>query len=340
MQKVAPRRFIVQLILFVSCFAVINVMVSLVTHNTISRKLLRGYKQAQDNGGIDVLFVGHSLIAAGINDKAFLEASNGKRSYNLGVGWSGLIEHIVLLKHATKDAEKRGRKYDIVVYGLSNMIGNRPPHEGSHGANSAFLYYLDPSLAAKYVAHTPLEQAEFWTTAALPYLQEKTWVWAQVEKLRRVIAGMGIPRQASNKFGAVDDFEKMESPGRDALVAEIKEVLQRPESDFFHPIMKEIIAEGKQHARRVVLVTMPKTQRHRDHFYTTPEWADFQHELTRVVEKSGAEHIDARDWIPDTDEKGNANFDDSVHLSANGAKLFSAMIARRLYETPQTISHP
>jgi hypothetical protein len=340
MQKVTPSRFIGQLILFVSLFALINAMVSLATRNTIPRQLLKGYQQAQANGGIDVLFVGHSLIEAGVDEEAFANASGGKQAYNLGMGWSGLVEHVVLQKHATKDMAKRGKKYDIIVYGLSNMMANRPPDVGNHGGNSAFLYYLEPEIAAHYYAHTPPEKAGFWLTVLLPYMQEKMWVWAKVEKLRRTLGGVGLPKKEANRFGAVEDFDRIESSSPEALAQEIRQVLQRPEKDFFHPIMEDMIADGKEHAARMIFVTMPKTSKHRRAYHSLPEWERFQTELTRMILQRGAEHIDAADWVPDTDTDGTPNFVDAVHLSKNGAKVFSTKLAQYLYGTPVTAVQP
>jgi len=67
---------------------------------------------------------------------------------------------------------------------------------------------------------------------------------------------------------------------------------------------------------------MPMPTRHRKLFYSTQSWQDLQRHVRNSAQDQGAVYVEASDWVTADDY-----FEDATHLSADGARFFSARLA-------------
>ncbi len=307
-----PRHLVLQILLAFAVIVAGNVLVKKLAYDSVPRqKLLKGQRSEPATD----LFLGNSVIAAGIDESAFAAAVPGRHPLNLGLGASGAVEHLLIYRQQQKhhSATVYFGFFDTQLTDIPNgdwkeMIGNR-----------RLAYYVEPGLAAKlYHPHSAVGRFLFRTIAYIPWLIERQTVWAKVEKLRRRMGETGIPKTANNEFGRVSDFGLLEVNEEEfkqkcrRLVAE-KALLSEP--------VAAIVSKAKEWGAQVFLIDMPMTSGHRKRYYESEEWQLYQAHFIELANQAGAQYVPAADWIDDD------GFSDSLHLNQAGARELSTRLA-------------
>jgi len=281
--------------------------------NTMPRQLLRHARLASSP---TTLFLGNSTMAAALDETTFAEASPGSRPLNMALGATQPTEHYLLLRQRPLD---RGA---TVVYGFIDTQMTDPV-DGSWTAlvgNRALAYYVEPDVAANLFApESPKWRAGFLLVAHVPLLRERSVFWSRVEGARRFLAGVGLPRQATNRFGRAQDFALLEADPAE-FVRRCAAAADRP---FSRPVA-EILQRAQTNGNPVYVLEMPMTSTHRARFFTSEAWQTYRVHVRALVQQSGARFLDASDWISDD------LFADPLHVSEAGARAFSARLAGEL----------
>jgi hypothetical protein len=272
-----------------------------------------------------VVFLGNSLVAAGCDPSAFTsawpQAGRSPIPVNLALGATTPVEHCIIWRSALE--HNIHPKY--LVYGFfddqlnaevqgdwSDLVGNR-----------AFSYYFPERAAELYAPGSTLERWELSLTRRVPMLAERSSLWTQIELLRRKFEDIGMPKKKTNRFGRVDDFGALEATGVGSFDSRCSAVVDEKEG-FSRPIC-EIVRLAREHGVKVIFVEMPMPSRHRGVFYSLPVWPRMREHLQALAAAAGATYVNASDWVRD-DQK----FEDAMHLNADGAKFFSARLAKSI----------
>lgn len=270
----------------------------------------------------ECLFLGNSLIEAGCDatafDSAWSQTGQGPMAANLGLGATTPVEHYLILKRAFD----RGLHIQYVVYGFFDDQLNLTP-TGSWDdliGNRAFSYYFPKEAAALYEPNSRLTEYRLELTEHVPMLAERSSLWDKVELLRRQLDQIGMPKQKVNRFGRVGDFNALEAKDVPSFVQRCDAIV-RARKGFSAPI-QAMIDLAHQHGAKFYFVEMPMSPRHRETFYSLPVWAETRAYLKSLAEQQHSTYIVASDWVRD-----GTNFEDTVHLNEQGARVFSARLA-------------
>jgi len=283
--------------------------------NSVPRQLLRTALQAEQATD---LFLGNSTMAAGLDEKAFATAAGpGRRALNLGLGSSSPVEHDLIYR---EQAKHHGA---ALYYGFFDTHLTDPPAGDWHTlvGNRAMAYYVDPEVAsAYYAADSLVRRFIFRLVSRIPLLVERYTIWARVERLRRSLSEIGMPRKETNRFGRAEDFALLE-PDTAEFALRCQKATAR-HSPLNAPITA-IIRRAKKSGAAVFIVEMPMPSGYRQRFYSRAEWVAYRSYLIELVRAAGAEYVPAVDWV------GDDGFADSLHLNAAGACAFSSQLGRR-----------
>jgi hypothetical protein len=313
----------------VAAVAAANLAVGRAASNSVPRQTMRNINAA--GPVINVLGIGNSLMAAGFDEAAvqqtFRKTGHIVVAINGGLGASGSIEHLdftrlALHRHMVRD----------LVYGFSDQqMATEPPLKNSDLiGNRAMLYYDEPQLTLKYARFDGLEWLEFQTFRCCALFRERSAIWAKVEKVRRTMQEVGMPRQETNRFGRRADFDLLEAANTEQFVLRCREVMRS--RDFLSPPLQELFKEARAHGSRVTVVEMPTHPLHLKRFYDQPIWEEFQRKNRAAIEEAGASYLDASRWVPD-----ESDFQDHFHLSERGAAEFSRKLADELLRRGDTL---
>jgi len=281
---------------------------------------------------IGVLGVGNSLMQSGFDPTSFQDtfqrAGRPVIAVNGGLGSTTQIEQLAL----TRLALRHHTVHDL-VYGFSDqqMTTEAPLKNSDLIGNHAMLYYQEPQLTLQYARFDFLDRVEFQTYRCCALLRERSNIWAKVEKMRRAMEEIGMPRQETNQFGRRADFDLLEYADPNEFVRRCSEVMRS--GDFLSPVVQEIFREAEASGSRVTVVEMPMHPIHLTRFYDQAAWKQFRLQNRLAVEGAGAIYIDASRWIP---EEGD--FQDHLHLARSGAARFSRLLAEELMRLAQ--DHP
>ncbi len=290
--------------------------------NSVPRQLIRKINSAPRT--IQVLAIGNSLIAAGFDsaeiERVSRESGLSAVALNAGLGASGVIEHLILARLAF-----RIHTVQTVVYGFyDQQLALAPPARNADLiGNRSLLYYLEPQVALQYAGFDPPNRLAFQVYRCCALLRDRSAIWAKVEKLRRRIQEIGMPRQETNKFGRVADFSAMEAASIDTFVRQCQQVIQS--RAFLSAPIQALLQQARAQGANVVVVEMPMTHLHVASFYDQPVWEQYSTKSREAVEREGATFLDASRWIPE-----DSLFADHVHLTDNGAVKFSRLLASYL----------
>lgn len=196
--------------------------------NSVPRQVMRTIVQAP--ASIDVLGIGNSLIAAGF-DPITVEQISTKSgrpcvAVNAGLGASGVIEHLILMRLAF-----RHHAVKTVIYGFfdqqlsSDVIEKNSELIGNH----SMLYYQEPQLTLQYAHFDMLERLSFQVYRQSALLRERSSIWAKIEKLRRAMGSVGMPPRESNQFGRKDDFSLLEATDSQSFALACQNVIRSGE---------------------------------------------------------------------------------------------------------------
>lgn len=313
------RDLLLQLLCWAVMFAGFNLLVLRINNNAPPRQLIRRLNAASR---IDDVFLGNSLMASGFDPIAYRkeERASGRPDvgFNLGLGSTGPVEHLLLLTRAVK----KQPRLQTCVYGFFDFQLTDTRRNELTG-NRTMVYSIEPRLAERYYTSSRRERWAFELHRWIPYLAEQSVLWEKVERLRRRLAAYGVPADKTNRFGRAADFTALEAGSTGAFQEQCRQALDH--SVGLSAPMRDLIQLAHRHARRVVIVAMPATRHHFQMFYSTPEWSRYRAHVRDLALQSGAEFIDASDWI-----QNDAEFADVLHLAPSGAGDFSRKMARTL----------
>jgi hypothetical protein len=306
----------------------------LVGYNLLIRRIARTSQRQQLMAALgcipadtDCLFIGNSLVEAGLDTAAFQGSWPGGsiRSRNIALGATYPVEHYLILKKALSG--KLNVKY--IVYGFFDDELNVPP-SGKWDelvGNRALSYYFPDEAAEIYAPGSALKKWELRVTSKLPMFSERSSLWGKVDVLREKFSGIGMPRRDRNRFGFVQNFGALEASDVDDFN---RRCLAAEKGGFSIPVQK-ILQLAREHGATLVLVEMPMPSRHRQMFYSSEAWSKLRQRLQSMAADNHLRYISASDWV-----KTDAEFEDVTHLNEAGAKDFSAQLAKVLSSTQAT----
>lgn len=278
----------------------------------------------------DFLFLGNSLVEAGCDPSAFREAWPPARSapkpVNIALGATSPVEHYLILKHALD----RPIHPKYLVYGFFDDQLNAP----SRGdwadvvGNRAFSYYFPDEAASLYAPGSSFKKWEMRIIGHIPMLAERSSFWGKVELLRRGIEDIGMPKQQTTRYGRVKDFAALEAADLPSFNQRCDAILSQ--RGGFSPAIRKIIELAQEHRITLIFLEMPMPSRHRNIFYTSPAWGEMRAYLQSLAKENRAIYLTASDWIKD-----DRSFEDTTHLNEQGAKQFSAKLAKTLSQASQ-----
>ena len=322
----SPRAVLVALTIAVAVLSVADLLIQRMAMNSMPEQVMRTIESAP--ASIDVLAIGNSLIAAGFNpsviERTWRESGHPCVAVNCGLGATGVIEHLALARLAL-----RRHNVKTLVYGFfdqqmsSDLIDNNSDIIG----NRNILYYLEPQLTLEYARFNTLDRLSFQVYRSSALLRERSSIWAKIEKLRRELGSIGMPLEETNQFGRKTDFGLLEAADSQAFLRSCEKVIRS--NDFISAPVQALLQQAREHGVKVVAVEMPMNPQHVKRFYDQPIWQEFRAKTRLAVESTGATYMNASAWIP---EEGL--FADHLHLSGEGAKQFSQLLAKHLVQQP------
>jgi ribosomal protein S14 len=313
------RGILLSLTIAVAILIASDRLIQRMARNSIPRRTIQTIVSAPET--IDVLGVGNSLIECGIDtvsvEQTFRKAGRRCVAVNAGLPSSGMIEQLVMARVAFRHHAVRALILGFVdqmmaldvVSKNSDLIGNR-----------SMLYYQEPQLTLQYARFDPLDRVSFQMFRTSALLRERTSIWANVERLRRVMGSLGMPPEETNRFGRLADLALLEARDPQSFQAACQTVIQSGE--FLSAPIAALLQQAREHGVKVFVVEMPVSSSHRERFYSLPVWEKFRAGTQAAVESAGATYLDASAWMPD-----GPLLLDHVHLSRPGGTEFSRRLA-------------
>lgn len=308
-----PIHLISQLAVWAAALVAMNVAVARMARNSVPRAVARSIDGSPP---ITDLFLGNSLVQAGVDPQAFAAASPGRRVLNAGLGATAPPEHDILLRRALPLKPSR------IHYGFVDLqLFDRPPGGwGDLVGNRAMAYYLDPETSIRfYAADDPAAAWRMRLVACVPMLVDRHALWGKVERLRRRLGEVGRVAAATNRFGRVDDFRLLEADDPASFRRRCAKAADGPGG--FNAPVADMLDLARQSGARMTLVEMPMPTDHRSRFYDHAEWSRLRARTRAMAKQAGADYVDACAWI------GDEGFADALHLNAGGAAEFSRKMA-------------
>lgn len=317
------RAFYSSVLVTVTLFGLLNVGVAVLGRNSIPRQIA---SRIETTRGLNCLALGNSLMEAGFHPPTFEAASKSRNrnaiiAVNAGMGSSYPVEHMLFLRRAF---QKR-KDLECVIYGFFDFqLMDQPRTKiGELIGNRAMLYYFEPNIVPRYYEWGLLERLEFHAARMFPAIEERGAIWAKVEKFRRLLSGIGMPREDTNRFGRTADFTLLEASDASQFARDCDRAIDS-RRELSKPI-EAMVALARQHGARISMIEMPMSPAHVARFYNTPAWRRYRTYLRDLLASHGAEYVVASDWI--TDER---LFEDHLHLGAAGAIAFSQKLGQNL----------
>jgi hypothetical protein len=335
-QRSEPQTAKAEPLYVVSCtkrkFLICSVVASLILlgYNLVIHRIARSSQRQQLMAALeripadtDCLFIGNSLVEAGLDAGAFQEGwpRGTIHSRNIALGATYPTEHYLILKKALSGKVKP--KY--IIYGFFDDELNVPASgkwEELVG-NRALSYYFPDDAADIYKPGSTLKKWELRVASRVPMFSERSSLWGKVDVLREEFGGVGMPHRERNRFGFVQNFSALEASG----IEDFNRRCNAAANGGFSVPVEKIIQLAQEHGATLVLVEMPMPSRHRQTFYSTEAWSRLQRRLQSLAFEKHLRYISASDWV------GNdAEFEDVTHLNEVGAKDFSAQLAKAIAE--------
>ncbi len=302
-----------------------NVVVARAARRLAPQQLLQRIAASASNARF--VFLGDSQMEADADPVAFsagcARPKDWRPSINVGLGGTQASEHCLILEHLLTHAPVA----DTVFYGFyDNLVTQPAPSRFQDlGGNRAIAFNFPQRAAELMYGDDTVRRWTFCAIARVPMLAERIGIWARVERARRIVAAIGLPPAAESRFGRAADFKAIEPMDPSAFEAEVAAETrgQRPLNSSTQEILR-ITA-----ARRVKLnlIAMPVPTGHRARFYSSAAWAAYREHVSSLVRASGGGFIDASDWLNDE------HFEDPLHATVTGARIFSARLAQKVCKT-------
>jgi len=316
MYKFQKSKAFIQVAIFLGIIAAFNLVILHFAQNSVPRQVLRN---AYFSEKVTDIFVGNSLMQSGFAPKVFETNLSNRKAINLGLGSSSPVEHYLLLKSLLKSSPNQkltiyygffdNQLTDPVVGDYESLFGNR-----------AASYYIEPETAISlYAPNSFIKSWQLRLIGKVPMLVERAAIWANVERIRRILGEIGMQKVAVNQFGRNQDFQLLEASDHNTFALMCQNVVQTKVR--FNSGVNSIIQLVNKRNLKIIFILMPMTQKHREKFYTSPSWKAYQSYLSNLIQANGGSLVDASDWIADD------GFSDALHLNVSGAKIFSKKIA-------------
>lgn len=307
------RYFIGQLVVVLCLLIGANFFIARMAANSVPRQLL---SKINSKTSAKVVFLGNSTMAAAVDEQAIEDITPGTLTLNAALGASSPVEHLLLYQHL-KDLNVEIVYYGFFDFQLTNVpIGNISELSG----NRAMALYDDAEKSIQYYA------ADSWCNAIairaaskVPAIMERLSVWAKVERLRRSLGEIGMPKRSSNQFGSIQDFQLLESDP-ESFRREC-ELSTKDQVNIIGPL-RELFQRAIESGQRITVVEMPMPSVHRNGRYDTPHWFAYRQFLKTKLAEWQIQYMDASEWI------GDDGFSDNLHLNARGAWSFSSRLAK------------
>ena len=321
---ISSRALLTQLACVAAIFVLFNGALIYISRNAAPKRLVRHLGEARQ---ADILFQGDSTMAAALDETAFEETlrkrgidpvSTKQVPFNFALGGTDPVEHLALLNRAVKSHSH----YSVYVYGFFGLEMTDLPTRGDIG-NRALQYYLEPQVATKYYYPGTWDDLMFNLSRRLPYIAEKGELFWRVEKVRRKIQAVGMPKLKDNAFGRASDFNLPKDEQAVRFKADCLEVVEGRRG-LSKPVL-ELLSLAHKHSDRVIVLEMPVRIDGPNSFFTTEVWQRYRETIRREVEAQGAIFLPATEWKVEP-----GMFQDDVHLEAEGAKVFSHQVANKL----------
>ena len=307
------RHLIVQFLLATAVLISANIGVQILSRNSLPRQLLRRCALAERATD---LFLGNSTMASGLDARAFEAGQPDCHALNAALGSTGPVEHCLVYSKQDRHAGA------VLYYGfLDTQLTD--PAQGDWASlvgNRAMAYYVDLGLAIQFYApDDAIKALGLRLVSQIPLLRERYAIWANVEKLRRVLGELGMPAKETNRFGRAEDFTLLEPDSENEFANSCGRLAKEkaPLSASVEFIFRRAAKQGV----RIYVIEMPMPTSHRKRFYSTPEWARYQEQLKELCDKAGAVYVPADSWVADD------GFADALHLNPKGAQVFSRRLA-------------
>lgn len=296
----------------VAGLVVLNIGIVVLERNNPARALARRLQQKSDN---DYIFVGNSLIAAGI-DNATCEKQSLK-CFNAGIGSTQTSEHAAIAEEAIATGI-----HGKLVYGFMDLALSESPEPGWKG-NRAIAFHLKTVKIPESYGLSAVSGYEFTVRKYIPVLTYQDSLWAKVERIRRILADKTLRKKtATNTFGRASDFSALEDGSSERFAARVRKAMSN--NSLLCPEVMRLLNAAAKDGREAVFVVMPMPSKHRESYYRTPEWQAYLDRLATELDALGARLVNMDEMALDSD------FSDAVHLSPTGATAFTEFLLPEL----------
>ena len=290
----------------------LNFGITVIERNNPARILAARLQKASNN---DYLFLGNSLIAAGIDTDVCKEQQI--TCMNAGIGSTQSSEHAAIAQEAIA-AGVRGK----LIYGFMDLTLSESPEVAWKGNRAVAFQLKNVDIPESYGLNS-LSGYEFILRQSIPLLTYQDSLWAKVERVRRVLSDKSLKRKSvTNTFGRADDFSALEDGSAERFAARVRKAMAK--TSLLCPEVMRLLNAAAKDGREVVFVVMPMPAKHRNAYYRTPDWQAYLDRLATELAGGGARLVNMDEMAVDSD------FTDAVHLSPAGATAFTEFLLPEL----------
>ena len=298
---VRNRRRLARLAIVVAAGLVtLNVGITVIERNNPTRILAARLQQASNN---DYLFLGNSLIAAGIDTDVCTKQQ--MTCMNAGIGSTQSSEHAAIAQEAIASGV-RGK----LIYGFMDLTLSESPEVGWKGNRAVAFQLKNVDIPESYGLNS-LSRYEFILRQNVPLLTYQDSLWAKVER-----------KSVTNTLGRADDFSALEDGSAERFAARVRKAMAN--RSLLCPEVMRLLNSAAKDGREVVFVVMPMPAKHRNAYYRTSEWQAYLDRLATELDALGARLVNMDEMALDSD------FSDAVHLSPSGATAFTEFLLPEL----------
>jgi hypothetical protein len=305
------RTLLAQVAVWIVATVAMNVVIARLTVNALPRQIVRAIDRAQH---VTDLVAGNSVMVAAIDASTFESTRPESRVLNVALGSTSPIEHDLFVRRALRLSPER------VVYGFFDTQLTRPmPNRLTDlKGTRAMVFYVDRERAIRLLAGDGPPAWQIRAASLVPMFVERAALWGTVERVRRSLASIGSPSEATGRFGRIADFAGIEDDP--VVFREYCAGVVARRTPLLPAVVDLLDAIRTAHATPILLFA-PMTAHHRLTYYAMPEWRAYLDYVRAELAKRGATYVDASAWIPDEE------FEDAVHVSARGAVDFTRRLA-------------
>jgi hypothetical protein len=279
---------------------ILNVGITIIERNNPTRILAARLQKASNN---DYLFLGNSLIAAGIDTHVCKKQQI--TCLNAGIGSTQSSEHAAIAQEAIASGV-RGK----LIYGFMDLTLSESPEPGWQGNRSIAFHLKNVNIPESY-GLTGVSRYDFILRQNVPLLTYKDSLWAKVER-----------QSATNTLGRASDYSTLVDGSSERFAARVRKAMAK--TWLLCPEVMRLLNAATKDGREVVFVVMPMPAKHRNAYYRTPDWQAYLDRLATELDSLGARLVNMDEMAVDSD------FTDAVHLSPAGATAFTEFLLPEL----------